>query len=50
MIPIPADLLQTLANYLATKPWQEVNNLIVAINNAANPPETPLPSVEETPK
>lgn len=39
--PISAPVLQAIVDYLQTKPWGEVNALLVAIQQAVRQPEAP---------
>ena len=44
-------LLQAIANYLSTKPFNEVSGMLNAINQEANtPPTPPAPPKPEAPK
>ena len=42
---IKPELAQAIVNYLVTKPWQEVNGLIAAIQEAAKP-QIPAPEIK----
>jgi hypothetical protein len=44
---IPADLLQAVANYLMGRPWAEVNQMIVRLQQEAKPIEQPQPPEAE---
>lgn len=47
MFVIKEDLLRALVRYLATKPWAEVNGLIVALDQLPQlPPPPPPPKAE----
>lgn len=40
---VPGQLLQIIINYLQTKPFNEVNEILVALNNTAKKIEQPAP-------
>ncbi len=37
--PVPADLLQAVLDYFATRPWREVNGFMVAFEKVAKSAE-----------
>jgi len=41
MLPLPIDLINQVLGYLGTRPYQEVFQLVQAIQAAAQPKETP---------
>lgn len=46
-IPVPVQLVQALASYLAEKPWREVDNLLRGLNAAAErAAQKPVPEGE----
>jgi len=42
MLPLPIDLINQVLGYLGTRPYQEVFQLVQAIQAAARPPEAPV--------
>lgn len=44
---VPGQLLQIIINYLQTKPFNEVNEILVALNNTAKKIEQPAPKEDK---
>ena len=42
--PIPGPLLQSIVNYLETKPWIEVNQMLIAVGQIAREIDTAVPA------
>lgn len=47
MLPLPIDLINQVLGYLGTRPYQEVFQLVQAIQAAAQPKEAPVDATGE---
>jgi len=43
VIQVPEQVFQAMVNYIATKPYQEVNQLLNAVISTHKPVDVPLP-------
>lgn len=43
MFQLPENVFQAMVNYIATKPYNEVNQLLTAVITTAKPVDVPVP-------
>ena len=48
IVPVPLALAQAIANYLVTRPWGDVNDLVTALSQLKPVPE-PAPAADNVP-